>query len=348
MALPQITLPRRPKGSATRRPTASSPVTGVRIGATHVALALAAPSRGPLSVVATATAPLPHGAVRDGEVVDAAAVASALRQAMDGRNGFDRKVRLGIGCQKVAVRILDVPPTEHEEDQDAAVRAVARDRIPTAADGAVIDYRMLADGSDDDGRPVHRALVVAARRDLVDGQVAAAQAAGMQPIGIDLVAFGLSRCVQAPEPTLLLDLDGVTTLALTGPDGCRFVRTIPAGAQSAAEEVSRRTGAAADAAVETLLGHRTVEGEDADDVAAILQRTVRAIASTVRTSIEFHVEQEAGPQPTSCIVSGPLADLDGVHDLLAEVLSLPVESATTLAGGADPVALGLSVEEVHA
>ncbi|MGE4428564.1 MAG: pilus assembly protein PilM [Solirubrobacteraceae bacterium] len=320
----------------------------MRIGATHVALAQAAPSHGPLAVVATATAPLPPGAVRDGEVVDPTAVAAALRQAIEGRSGFDRKVRLGIGCQKVAVRILDVPPVQHAEDLDAAVRTLARERVPTAADGAVIDYRLLPETTGDDGQTIRRALVVAARRELVEGQVVAAQAAGLQPVGVDLVAFGLSRCVQAPESTLLLDLDGVTTLALTGPDGCRFVRTIPAGVQSASEEIGRRTGIDATLAVESLLGHRTIEGEDADDVAAILQRTVRAIASTVRTSIEFHVEQETGSQPTSCIVSGPLADRDGVHELLAEILALPVESATTLAGGADPVALGLSIEEVHA
>lgn len=342
----QLTLPRLPSRPAPRRPQASAPVTGVRIGATHVGLACAAASRGPLTARASASAVLPPGAVRDGEVIDAIAVAQALRQAVDGRS-FGKQVRIGVGCQKVAVRVLDLPPVQNEDDLDAAVRMIARERIPTAAENALIDYRILPERPTPDGQPdnVRRALVVAARRELVDGQVAAVKAAGLEPVGVDLLAFGLARMVQPSEPTMLLDLDGVTTLALADPDGCRFVRTIPAGVQSAAEELARRLDLDVDDASAGLLGDRALSPEQSAEATAVLARTVRAIATTVRTSVEFHVDQEDGESPQLCVVSGPLAGLEGVSVLLSEALDLPVHPAAALAGGADPVALGLSVEE---
>lgn len=344
----QLTLPKMPKRLPTRRPTNTAPVAGVRIGATHVSVALAAPAAGPLAPRVAASAPLPAGAVKNGEVIDAVAVAQAIRQAIAGHSGLGKAARVGIGCQKVAVRVIDLPPVEREEDVVAAVRMLAKERIPTAAENALIDFRLLPEQETDPGvAPKKRALVVAARRELVDGHVAAVRAAGLDPIGVDLLAFGLTRCVRPTEPTLLLDLDGVTTLAVADADGCRFVRTIPAGIGTVAEDISQRTAADPAAVEAALLGDRSGVAYDETEEAPAIARTVRAIASTVRTSIDFHVEQEGGVPPHSCVISGPLAVLEGVAALLNETLDLPIELAGALSGGADPVALGLSVEEVR-
>jgi type IV pilus assembly protein PilM len=359
MARRSLTLPRLPSGlpgrstalsgrsrSGGKRGGPSAPVTGVRIGATHVGVATANAGRGPLAPKASASAVLPPGAVRDGEVIDAAAVAQALRDVLETRSGFAKQVRLGVGCQKVAVRVLDLPPVRNAEDVDAAVRLTARERIPTAADDALIDYRLLDEVPADGDTPAHRrALVVAARRELVAGQIAAVQAAGLEPVGVDLLAFGLARVVRPIEPTLLLDLDGITTLALAGPDGCRFVRTIPAGVQSASEELARRLDLDPADAAALLLGDRQPAEGERDALTDVVARTLRAIATTVRTSVEFHVDQEDGETPESCVTSGPLAGMEGAAAVLGEALDLPVQSAAALAGGADPVALGLSVEE---
>lgn len=343
-----LSLPRLGKRIPSRRASAAAPVAGVRIGATAVSVAVATGAPGPLAPRATATAPLPTGAVRDGEVIDAAAVATALRTALGGHAGLGREARVGVGCQKVAVRVLDLPPVEREDDVLAAVRMLAKERIPTAAQDALVDFRLLPAPPAAPGEVAgRRALVVAARRELVDGHVAAVRAAGLEPVGVDLLAFGLARCVGPVEPTLLLDLDGVTTLALAGPDGCRFVRTIPAGVGSAADDLAGRTGAHADAAQAALLGGPGAAERDVQEAADAVGRTVRAIASTVRTSIDFHVDHEDGDAPTSCVVSGPLAGFAGVEDLLHETLGLPVRPAAALSGGADPVALGLSVEDAR-
>ncbi|WP_026911851.1 pilus assembly protein PilM [Patulibacter minatonensis] len=343
----QLTLPRLPKSLPTRRPQNAAPVAGIRIGATHVSVAVAAPASGPLAPRIAASAPLPAGAVKNGEVVDAVAVAQALRQAVAGHSGLGKQARIGVGCQKVAVRVIDLPPVQREEDVVAAVRMLAKERIPTAADNALIDYRLLPDGVTENGQPQKRALVVAARRELVDGHVAAVRAAGLDPVGVDLLAFGLSRTVRPSAATLLLDLDGVTTLAISGRDDCRFVRTIPAGIGTVAEDLAQRTGGDVAAVEAALLGDRSGVDYEQDEEGPAIARTIRAIASTVRTSIDFHVEQEDGTAPETCVISGPLAALPGVAALLHETLGLPVESAGALSGGADPVALGLSVEEVR-
>lgn len=344
----QLTLPKMPKRLPSRRPQNAAPVAGIRIGATHVSVALAAPAAGPLAPRVAASAPLPTGAVKNGEVIDAAAVAQAIRQAIAGHSGLGKAARIGIGCQKVAVRVIDLPPVQREEDVVAAVRMLAKERIPTAAENALIDFRLLPEQETEPGvPPVKRALVVAVRRELVDGHVAAVRAAGLDPIGVDLLAFGLTRCVRPTEATLLLDLDGVTTLAVADAEGCRFVRTIPAGIGTVAEDISQRTAADPAAVEAALLGDRSGVTYDEDEEAPAIARTVRAIASTVRTSIDFHIEQEGGVAPHSCVISGPLAVLEGVSALLHETLDLPIELAGALSGGADPVALGLSVEEVR-
>ncbi|MGX6449689.1 pilus assembly protein PilM, partial [Patulibacter sp. S7RM1-6] len=302
--------------------------------------ATAADADGPLVPRAESTAVLPLGAVRANEVQDASAVARALRTATEGRDGFSPRVRLGIAGPKVAVRTLDLPPVQREEDVPAVVRAVARERIPTAADDALVDYVLLPQEEGSDGR---RALVVAARRDLVEGHVVAARAAGLEPVGVDLVAFGVARAVPLDAPTLVLDLDCMTTLALAGPDGCRFVRTVSAGAESAADQIAGRTGHDTADAAAVLFCQRTLDEEDTAAREAVLVDTVRSIATAVRTTVDAHAPQGSTEAPTSCVVSGSLAGTEGVLEVLGDVLDLPVRLADADTGVVDAAALGLSV-----
>src|SRR4051812_38297897 len=64
---------------------------------------------------------LPPGAVRDGEVVDAPAVAAALRRLWTEAGFRDRKVIVGVGNQRVFVREADVPAMA-DEDLRSALR----------------------------------------------------------------------------------------------------------------------------------------------------------------------------------------------------------------------------------
>src|ERR1700761_4281294 len=122
---------------------------------------------GVVSVKSAAVAPLETGIVRDGEVNDVDALAEALKSLYRDNKGLDKRVRIGIGTQKIVVRVLELPPLEDHKELEAAVRFQAQDQIPMPLDSAVLDFQPLDIVETEHGKR-QRGLIVAARRDMKD------------------------------------------------------------------------------------------------------------------------------------------------------------------------------------
>ena len=158
-------------------------------------------TNGGASVAATAIAPLPAEAFREGEVVDPDAVSGALK-ALFSEHKLSKRVRLGVANQRVIVRTLRLPAIENPEELDAAIRFQAQDQIPMPLDQAVLDHRVVGGvpGDGEDASPKIDVVVVAARRDMIEASLAPLRKAGLQPAGVDLSAFGLIRALGGSQP----------------------------------------------------------------------------------------------------------------------------------------------------
>src|SRR5436305_4218967 len=99
-------------------------------------------TRDGVSVERAATASLPPGVVRDGEVVDVETLASVLRELF-AENKFSKRVRLGVANRRIVVRTLDLPPLQGSKEIASAVRFQAQDHIPMPLDQAVLEYQAL-------------------------------------------------------------------------------------------------------------------------------------------------------------------------------------------------------------
>ncbi len=115
----------------------SSRVVGLDVQPGYVAAAEVS-DEGSLRLRRVGVVDLDAGVVRDGEVVDVAGLASALR-VLFAENGLPRRARVGVANQRVVIRTVDLPPLEGSE-LDAALRFQAPDLIPMPMDQAVLDY----------------------------------------------------------------------------------------------------------------------------------------------------------------------------------------------------------------
>src|SRR5436190_20370628 len=222
-------------------------------------------SNGSRAVSRTAIAPLAPGVVNEGEVLDAEALARALR-GLFSRNKLSKAVRLGIANQRVVVRTLQLPLIEDETEIDTAVRFRAQDQIPMPLDQAVLDHRVISRGTGPEGDKQMEVLAVAARRDMVVSMLAALRKAGLQPVGVDLSAFGMIRALdtspavppeaqegQVRTTTLFCNLGDVTNLAVAREGECLFTRVAPFGMESIAQRVAEREGLPTEDARDMLL-----------------------------------------------------------------------------------------------
>jgi len=209
---------------------------GVDVGSTAVRVAEVAAGDVPV-IVRAAQVPLPPGVVEAGEVRQPEAVAEALRELWSKSGVKSKQVHLGVGNQRVVVRELALPWLPEKELRDTLGFQV-QEFIPMASDEAVLDFDPLGE-MDQGGRRMVRILLVAAHKPMVNALVEAALAAKLDPQGIDLSPFAVTRAVGTGDEGLDLDSSGdeaivdigaqVTSICVHDRGVTRFVRMLPSG-----------------------------------------------------------------------------------------------------------------------
>ena len=129
---------------------------------------------------------------------------------------------------------------EDDDELETAVRFRAQEAIPMPLEQAVLAHQIVGKRDGGDGNRVIDVLAVAARRDMVAGLLEAVRGAGLQPVGIDLSAFGMIRALKdrsVPVPaevgempaatSLYCHLGDVTNLAVARGNECVFARVSP-------------------------------------------------------------------------------------------------------------------------
>ncbi len=212
------------------------------------------------SIVAerAAAVPLSPDAMRDGEVVDEAGLAEALKDLFAEHN-LGKRVRVGVANQRTVLRTLELPPVTDQKELAAAVSFQAQDQVPMPLGNAVLDFHPLGI-IDTPAGPRQRVVLVAAQRDMVERLLSAVRQAGLTAEGVDLSAFALIRSLYRHEEgqtgrVLYLNVDGLSNLAIAEGTVCRFTRVVGSGLEGMAAELAERRGVAlVDARVRLLEG----------------------------------------------------------------------------------------------
>jgi type IV pilus assembly protein PilM len=215
------------------------------------------------SIVAerAAAVPLAADTMRDGEVVDEAALAEALKELFAEHN-LGKRVRVGVANQRTVLRTLELPPVTDQKELAAAVSFQAQDQVPMPLGNAVLDFHPLGIIDTPNG-PRQRVVLVAAQRDMVERLLSAVRQAGLTAEGVDLSAFALIRSLYRHEEgqtgrVLYLNVDGLSNLAIAEGTVCRFTRVVGSGLEGMAAELAERRGIAlADARGRLLEGDLT-------------------------------------------------------------------------------------------
>src|ERR1044072_7470745 len=173
-----------------------STIVGLDIEAGSIA-ATEVGANGSPQLTASAIGPLAPGAFHEGEVLDADALAEALK-SLFAEHKLSKKVRFGVGNQRVVVRTLRLPAIEDPKELDAAIRFQAEEQIPMPLDQAGLEHQVVGGVPGGDGtKPQIDVAVTAPRRDMVSSFVEPIRRAGLEPVGVDLTAFGMIRALAA-------------------------------------------------------------------------------------------------------------------------------------------------------
>ena len=357
-----------PKASQTSSSTRHKQVVGLKIGSSQLAAAVVTNNGSP-KLTNAVRQDIEPGLVVGGEVREPEALAAALDAFFSRHNLPRRKIRVGLGSNRVGVRIFERPAVDDPKQLANAIRFRAHEALPIPIEEAMLDYHVL-NGGDGPGRVV----LAVTYRELVDRFVSACQLAKLELIGIDLEAFAVLRALGAPAPQAQSDGARVavsighdrTTVAVSDGQVCEFTRVLDWGGAkltSAIERSLRVEPAEAEKlkrSVSLTGGAERPEGADAvaNKATAAVRREVQSLARELGSTLEFYQDQPSSLSFASVSVTGGTSHLKGLDTELGKLLGIDVAVADPFArvggkdraGSAGPVgslavAIGLGIED---
>lgn len=323
-------------------------IVGLDIAGTSIrAVEVADADRARPTVVRFAEVPTPEGAVSRGEVLEPNTVAGAIKQLWSLGKFRSRDVVLGMGNQRVLSRDLTVPRAPIAQIRESLPFQV-QDMLPVPVIDAILDFYPTSEGMGENG-PVLNGLLIAAVKDAVLANVRAVQLAGLNPAGVDLIPFALSRVMvtrqQVAGTVALVEIGADTTSVVVATDGVpQFVRIIPTGGEDITKVLSGRLEIPVDQA-EAVKRHLGIGSGaktlDDNRAIAVTYEAVNEILSSLRNTINYFVNTHAQSPVAAVVISGGGANLPGFADALSEFTHLPVLIGDAFRG----VALARSISQ---
>jgi len=355
-----------PSFSLTKKQT--GPVVGLDIEAGSIAVTEVA-ANGSLQVTGSAIGPLEPGAFHEGEVLDPDRLAAALK-SLFAEHKLPKRVRLGIGNQRLVVRTLRLPAIENPKEMDAAIRFQAQEQVPMPLDQAVLEHQVVGGVPAEEGGTAQvDVVVVAARREMVSSIVEPIRRAGLEPVGVDLAAFGMIRALagagapsndgaadsdQRPAGAVLYcSIGDVANLAVARGRACLFTRISNVGLGAMTAQLASTRDLSPEHTTQWLsyVGLETaveeLEGDDelVAEARRILEDGVVSLVDELRLSLDYYGAQESALPVERVVLCGPGSAIAGVPAQMEAGLGIPISVVrpAALGGFDEPVAARLTV-----
>jgi type IV pilus assembly protein PilM len=284
---------------------------------------------------------LPPGAMRDGEVVDRAAVAAAIQRLWKELSLRKGEVRVGVASTRVLVRTLDLPMMS-ESDLAGALRFQAQELIPIPLEDAVLDFQVLEDlpvgEPGPDGAPpaqMQRILLAAAHKDTVGNLVAAVRAAGLTVNAVDLVPLALIRAIgrrvadEGVGAEAIVSVGGGVTVMVVHEAGLpRFVRVLGLGGRILTDAIARDLEIPFEQAEALKRQTEQAPEQIAERARAAMTRPLAELVEQIRGSLDYYRAQPGAPRLLRVTLTGGASLTPGLAPQLGALVGLPVELAT--------------------
>jgi type IV pilus assembly protein PilM len=172
-----------------------SPVVGLDIGSNYIKVVEARLGKDRAVVTALGVMPTPTDAVDNNVILDPAALGAAIKKLLEQSGIKTKKVVSTIASQSsLVVRIIPVPKMSRAELEETMKWEVER-HVPFQPNEIIRDFQPLTRPEDVPEGGQMEVLLAVAQDGFVNQHVAALQAAGLEPIAIDIQPLALARAL---------------------------------------------------------------------------------------------------------------------------------------------------------
>ena len=308
----------------------SKSVVGLDIGSSAVkAVELRAAGKG-YRVIAFAIEPVPPDSIVDGAIIDAAAVADAIKRLFENKAFKTKEVAASLSGNAVIVKKINLPVMT-EAELSESIYWEAEQYIPFDIQDVNLDYQILNAGTGADSQGTMDVLLVAAKKEKIADYTGVISQAGRTAVVVDVDAFALQNAYEVnyglePDHVVVLLNAGASAIninILTG-DQSVFTRDISIGGNSYTEAVQKELNLPFESA-EQLKRGQPVDGVGFDDVKPVLQSMTENVLLEVQKTFDFFKATAASDRIDRIVLSGGASRVDGFVQALTDRFNTAVE-----------------------
>ncbi|MBW8838320.1 MAG: type IV pilus assembly protein PilM [Gemmatimonadales bacterium] len=321
---------------------------GLDIGSGLIKLvAISHASGGPV-ITKVAFATVGNDAIVEGEVMDPAIVADAIKGLLASAGIKTKKVVTAVGGRDVIIKKIAMDRMKEPEAREV-IRWEAEQHVPFDMDNVELDFQIL--DPEGDGLQM-TVLLVAAKRELVDHKMALLSDVGLEPAIIDIDAFALHNAFELNYPDAMRGVVGLinighetTNINILDEGVPVLTRDIPIGTRRFKEDLQRERGLSADEADRLLQGAE----ESSAALDPLLESRGEELAVGIERAAAFLQSASRSAGGISRIfTTGGGARIPRLNKVLSDRLRIPVQLANPIEKlqVADGVFDALAVDEV--
>ena len=306
-------------------------VVGLDIGSSAVKAVELKATGNSYRVAAFGSQPVPPDSIVDGAIIDAGAVADAIRRLFDGNKAFKAKdVCASLSGNAVIVKKITLPVMTQAE-LDESIYWEAEQYIPFDVQDVNLDYQILDPGTGPESRGSMDVLLVAAKKDKIGDYTGVIAQAGRHAVVVDVDAFALQNAYETnyglePGQVVVLLNAGASAINVNILHGDQsvFTRDVSIGGNAYTEALQKDLDLPYDAA-EQLKKGIPVDGATFEEARNVLRAVTDNVLLEVQKTFDFFKATASSDHIDKIVVSGGASRVEGFYEMLAERFGTPVE-----------------------
>lgn len=286
----------------------------------------------------------PEGAIANGEILNAVAVAGNLAELLRESGIKDRKAIVAITGQKVIIREIVLPIMEDKELM-AGVLWEAPKYVPYDLDDSIVDAEKVDEFLEKDGNKMMRVLLVAAPKSIIQPYMEVLKKVRIIPKIVDVVSSANIRAFEnhltnkkeeEQEGTIIDVIISIgassTILSLVEKGNLKFTRNILVGGNDITKAIAKSLNISFDKAeklkrkTKLVLGPvgPEVEKEKIIESEKIIVKILNQITKEVRKSLSYYKTQSQRVKYNKIVFSGGCANIKNIEKFLSEQFEIPI------------------------
>jgi type IV pilus assembly protein PilM len=306
-------------------------IVGLDIGSSAVKAVELKPAGKAFRVAAFGTQPVPADAIVDGAIIDAGAVADAIRRVFEANKAFKAKdVCASLSGNAVIVKKITLPVMT-ETELSESIYWEAEQYIPFDIQDVNLDYQVLDPGTGPESRGSMDVLLVAAKKEKIGDYTSVIAQAGRTPVIVDVDAFALQNAYEVnygfePGRVVVLLNAGASAININILQGDQsvFTRDISMGGNAYTEAVQKELDLPFEAA-EQLKKGIPVDGATFEEAQPVLRAVSDNVLLEIQKTFDFFKATASSEQMDRIMLSGGASRVDGFREMLQERFNAPVE-----------------------